>query len=176
MVLSKMCPDRVCLRGGDQPATPGHSIPRQAAREARRQEPPRWQRTRGGLENWQLRGEKRAQGTGGLSRRAETPAQSTREGRRGRKAEKTRAEEEPAGFPSEPLCIYKRDVPRFCTKTKPSSSACAGAVAHRQPRETELPSGRGCHDTRRLHSHSGRALGEPGHGALLLRVRLWIWF
>lgn len=80
----KMCPDRVCLRSGDQPATPGHSIPRQAAREARRQEPPRWQRTWGGIQNWQLLGEKGAQATGGLSRRAETAAPSTREGRQAR--------------------------------------------------------------------------------------------
>lgn len=167
----------MCLRGGDQLGTPGHSIPRQAAREARRQEPPRWQRTRGGIQNWQLLGEKGAQGTGGLSRRAETAAPSTREGRQARE-ESGKDQGRGRTLPAPPLsCFaYTRGMsPDSAPRPSPLPLPAPGALAHRRPPETLLPSGRGCHDTRRLHTHSGRAPGEPGQGALLLRVWLWIW-
>ena len=55
-----MWPGRVSLKGRNQPAIPVNTLglpesrPRKAAREVRRQEPPVWQRTRGGIKNWQL--------------------------------------------------------------------------------------------------------------------------
>lgn len=83
------------LRDGGQPTKAEHSIPRKAAGEARRQEPPRCQKTRGGIKSRQLWGEEKDAGTEGSRRRAETTALSTVEwGRCGRNAGSTRTEEE----------------------------------------------------------------------------------